>query len=132
MSRVRLVSWALTCFLLGAGWAPPGRAEDKPAVGDEKLRQELLRRMREDQDGRKKLIQLMNAQKEPGKQKELPEMKAMIEIDKRNTAWLKEVIDRRGWPGKSLVGADGANAAWLMVQHAVLDRAFQRSEERRV
>jgi hypothetical protein len=126
MSRVRVVSWALTIFLLGAGWASLGRAEDKPAVGDEKLRQELLRRMREDQDGRKKLIQLMNAQTEPGKQKELPEMKAMIEIDKRNTAWLKEVIDRRGWPGKSLVGADGANAAWLMVQHADLDRAFQK------
>ena len=132
MSRVRS-AWALTFFLLAAVGLPPGRAEDKPAdkkatptVGDEKLRQELLRRMKEDQDARKKLIRIMNAPKEPGKKENLPDMKAMIEIDKRNTAWLKEVIDRKGWPGKSLVGADGAQAAWLLVQHADQDRAFQK------
>src|SRR5215469_11112761 len=131
MSRVCSASWALTFLLLVA--APAGHAEDRPAdkkatpaVGDEKLRQELLRRMKEDQDARKKLIRIMNARKEPGKKEDLPDMKAMVEIDKRNTAWLKEVIDRKGWPGKSLVGTDGANAAWLMVQHADLDRAFQK------
>src|SRR5205085_1172028 len=32
----------------------------------------------------------------------------------------------RGWPGKSLVGVDGANAAWLLVQHADQGRAFQK------
>jgi hypothetical protein len=125
MSRVCSASWALTFFLLAAG-AQPGHAEDKPAVGDEKLRQELLRRMKEDQDARKKLIRLMSAPKEPGKKADLPDTKAMVEIDKRNTAWLKEVIDGKGWPGKSLVGTDGANAAWLLVQHADLDRAFQK------
>jgi hypothetical protein len=36
------------------------------------------------------------------------------------------VIEKHGWPGKSLVGADGAQAAWLLVQHADLDREFQR------
>jgi hypothetical protein len=133
MSRVRTASWALTFFLLAAAGAQPGRAEDKPAdkkvtpaVGDEKLRQELLRRMKEDQDARKKLIRLMSAPKEPGKKADQPETKAMVEIDKRNTAWLKGVIDRKGWPGKSLVGADAAQAAWLLVQHADLDRPFQK------
>ncbi len=125
MSRVRSASWALTFLLLAAG-AQPGRVEDKPAVGDEKLRQELLRRMKEDQDARRKLIPILSARKGPVKEADLPEMKAMAEIDQRNTAWLKEVIDRKGWPGKSLVGVDGANAAWLLVQHADLDRAFQK------
>jgi hypothetical protein len=133
MRRVRTASWALTFFLLAAAGAPLGRAEDEPAdkkaapaVSDEKLRQELLRRMKEDQDARKKLIPILSARKGPVKEADLPEMKAVAEIDQRNTAWLKEVIDRKGWPGKSLVGADGANAAWLLVQHADLDRAFQK------
>src|SRR5581483_77970 len=117
MRPLRSLSAALTIVLCAA--AQPGRAEDKPAVGDEKLRQELLRRMREDQDVRKKLIPILSARKGPVKEADLPpELRGMGEIDKRNTAWLKGVINRRGWPGKSLVGADGANAAWLLVQHA--------------
>jgi hypothetical protein len=36
------------------------------------------------------------------------------------------VISDVGWPGKSLVGKDGANAAWLLAQHADRDPAFQR------
>ena len=125
MKPVRIGPWALTFVLLAAG-ARPGLAEDKPAAGDEKLRQELLRRTDEDQVARKKLIRVMNKEKDSAKLANLPEMKAMSDIDKRNTAWLKEVIDRRGWPGKSLVGVDGANAAWLLVQHADQDRAFQK------
>ena len=47
-------------------------------------------------------------------------------VDKANTRWLKQVVARHGWPAKSLVGWDGAHAAWLLVQHADLDREFQR------
>ncbi len=50
----------------------------------------------------------------------------MQEIDARNTAWMKEVVDKHGWPGKSLVGKDGAMKAWLLVQHADQDHAFQK------
>ena len=31
---------------------------------------------------------------------------------------LKEIIDGQGWPGRSLVGEDGADAAWVIAQHA--------------
>jgi hypothetical protein len=44
----------------------------------------------------------------------------------KNTARLKEVVAKHGWPGKSLVGEDGAFAAWLLVQHADADAAFQK------
>ncbi|MFD8423528.1 DUF6624 domain-containing protein [Streptomyces sp. NPDC059466] len=47
-------------------------------------------------------------------------------IDADNTAWLKEVIFELGWPGIALVGERGADAAWLIAQHADLDPAFQR------
>lgn len=33
-------------------------------------------------------------------------------------ARLKEIIDEQGWPGRSLVGEDGADAAWVIAQHA--------------
>jgi hypothetical protein len=44
-----------------------------------------------------------------------------------NTCRMKQIIARYGWPGKSLVGADGAANAWLLVQHADRDRPFQAS-----
>jgi hypothetical protein len=40
--------------------------------------------------------------------------------------WLKKQIAEIGWPGKSLVGEDGAHAAWLLVQHADDDPPFQK------
>ena len=47
-------------------------------------------------------------------------------VDTENTARLKELIAQKGWPGKTLVGKRAANAAWLLVQHADLDPAFQK------
>ncbi len=47
-------------------------------------------------------------------------------VDAKNTARLKEIVAKHGWPGKSLAGEDGAEAAWLLVQHADADVAFQK------
>lgn len=38
-------------------------------------------------------------------------------IDRANAAWLKRLIAKRGWPGKSLVLKDGARAAWRLALH---------------
>ncbi len=35
-----------------------------------------------------------------------------------NIRWLRAVVAEHGWPGKSLVGEGGADAAWLLLQHA--------------
>ena len=48
------------------------------------------------------------------------------EVDAKNTARLREIIATYGWPAKSLVGEDGAAAAWLLAQHADQDLNFQR------
>jgi hypothetical protein len=53
-----------------------------------------------------------------------PRMEA---VHVRNAARLKEIIAEHGWPGRSLVGEDGANAAWLIAQHAIGDPPFQRT-----
>ena len=44
----------------------------------------------------------------------------------RNATWIREIVAEHGWPGKTLVGEDGAHAAWLIVQHQDPDVAFQR------
>ena len=42
-------------------------------------------------------------------------------------ARLKEIIDRQGWPGRSLVGEDGADAAWVIAQHADRHHEWRRA-----
>jgi hypothetical protein len=50
---------------------------------------------------------------------------AMQAVDRVNTARLREIVAAGGWPGRSLVGPDGASAAWCLVQHA--DHDFQET-----
>jgi hypothetical protein len=52
-----------------------------------------------------------------------PRMEA---VHRRNALRLLEVIDAHGWPGERLVGADGAQAAWRIAQHAIGEPEFQR------
>jgi ribosomal protein S27E len=77
----------------------------------EELRAELLRRAEQDQ----------TARREPELDWELA-----ISVDAGNLAWLRNVVADVGWPGRSMVGEDGAHAAWLLAQHADRDPAFQR------
>jgi hypothetical protein len=37
---------------------------------------------------------------------------------------MKVIIEAHGWPGKSLVGEDGTNAAWILIQHGRHDPEF--------
>jgi hypothetical protein len=80
---------------------------------DAELRAELLARRDEDQRVRQNLPPLAGTYREiPG------EVQEMTRVDRANTAWLTELTTRRGWPGRTLVGTDGAHAAWLLAQHA--------------
>lgn len=96
--------WLLlaTSIAIGCAGAPP----DRP---DETLRAELLDLVGKDQRAM--------AGDEANKQRVL-----------RNGATrLKAIIERRGWPAISEVGKDGAQAAWLLAQHADFDRPFQEA-----
>jgi hypothetical protein len=48
----------------------------------------------------------------------------MNEIDSANTARMKEIVKQYGWPGPELVGVDGTEAAFMLVQHA--EHQFQK------
>lgn len=50
----------------------------------------------------------------------------MAEVHRRNGRRLFEIIDQYGWPGKTLVGQEGADAAWLIVQHDIGNPKLQR------
>jgi hypothetical protein len=65
----------------------------------------------------------------PGQELRGEQLEAAQELQsvyKRNASRLKDLVARHGWPGKSLVGAQAADAAWLVVWHAVHDRPFQK------
>jgi Family of unknown function (DUF6624) len=47
-------------------------------------------------------------------------------IDVANTDRLRAIIAEHGWPGRVLVGDEGAEAAWLIAQHADSQLDFQR------
>jgi hypothetical protein len=83
------------------------------------LREELLRRRERDQAP---MRQMRIGQPVD------PDLTAQLDSTIRaNTAWLGGVIQEWGWPGRSLVGDDGADAAWLLAQHSDHDPAFQRT-----
>lgn len=75
------------------------------AAVDEELQAELLAMFERDQAGR------LGGVDDEG--------------DQRRTDRLAEIIGEYGWPGVSLVGEDGEDAAWAIAQHSDLDPAFQ-------
>lgn len=76
------------------------------------LANELHRRADTDQRARHRCIQT-------------GEHENLARIDAENTAWIKTVLAEHGWPGTTLVGEQGADEAWLLVQHADHDPDFQ-------
>jgi hypothetical protein len=50
----------------------------------------------------------------------------MEEVHRRNAARLTEIMAEHGWPGGTLVGKEGAHAAWLVLQHAIGNPSLQR------
>jgi hypothetical protein len=82
------------------------------------LRDELLRMVEEDQAARRAAA--ATNFKDPAA------LERMKVIDVRNTARMKQIIAQEGWPTKTLVGEKASRGAFLLVQHADLDPAFQK------
>jgi len=82
---------------------------------DAALRQELLDRESRDQAAQHAAIAAGGSEA----------FKSTLPVASANAEWLKAVIAEKGWPTRSKVGRDGAEAAWLLVQHADQDPDFQ-------
>ena len=85
-----------------------------------KLRHELLALRAEDKRVR---TMLLEAGELGG-----PYVPEMEHVHRRNAARFRELLaEHGGWPGIDQVGDDGAEAAWLIVQHAIGEPEFMRS-----
>lgn len=98
------------------------KTKDSQTASKEKynneLRSELIQMLKEDQEIREKTRQANYADSVLNEQ--------AIEIDRKNTARMQEIVQKYGWPGKSLVGEGGSNAAGFLVLHADLEYEFQK------
>ncbi|MGC4047677.1 MAG: hypothetical protein QM758_28115 [Armatimonas sp.] len=45
---------------------------------------------------------------------------------KKHNGRLRVILKQYGWPGEAMVGKDGSEAFWLLVQHADADKDLQR------
>jgi pimeloyl-ACP methyl ester carboxylesterase len=90
------------------------------------LQAALATRVEQDQQARFQMIEAMKPKADGSVEIPSDLLQAVRKIDQENTAWLKAQVDEHRWLGKSLVGVEGAHNAWLIVQHADEDRAFQR------
>jgi hypothetical protein len=112
-------------------------APKNPKASEPELRNQLLERFKEDQAPREAIVELdkkwnvfsnetlakLNKEDRAIYQKAIDRM---VEVDAENTKWLKTIVEKDGWPTISMVGKDGANAAWHLVQHADEEPLFQR------
>jgi hypothetical protein len=91
-----------------AGPASSGGASPSPAVAfDQALHDELVQMQADDQ------AEMTGQGGDP------------TSTFEQRQARLAEILDEHGWPGWDLVGRKGSTAAWVVVQHADLDPAFQ-------
>lgn len=89
----------------------------------ESLASELLQRLARDQAARDAL------QADPASK---PALATAIETDADNTAFMRGVLARCGWPKRSAVGEAAARAAWVLTQHADMDPDYQIAAARQL
>jgi hypothetical protein len=75
------------------------------------LRDELLSMTVEDQAVRVKHVDQFTDE----------DRKRMSEVDTKHEERMKAIVTQHGWPGRSLVGDEAAEDAWLIVQHCQVD-----------
>ncbi len=87
-----------------------GQAESEPGADNAVLQAALLEMGRIDQAVRDSLT--------IGTAADTALLKRIAAVDSANTQQLDELVARHGWPDRSRVGIDAAEAAFLVVQHS--------------
>ncbi|HEX8423999.1 MAG TPA: DUF6624 domain-containing protein [Pyrinomonadaceae bacterium] len=99
---------------------------ERASTLNKRLEAELLRMGADDQKYRgvieAEMIKMSAAGTNDASAEFIAAVKNQDEIDARNMARLEEIIKQNGWPGKSLVGAEAGQAAFLILQHGDLAR----------
>ncbi|MBX3253819.1 MAG: hypothetical protein KF862_06725 [Chitinophagaceae bacterium] len=111
-----LICSFLTCTLIGAGQVISYSFDpDKVNKG---LAAQMDTLYQEDQRTRMELIGLI---KGGASQKALDSFRAIIKLkDSANLVFAEQIISKYGWPGAQEIGMQGAQALFLVIQHADL------------
>lgn len=102
------------------GAAPSGPAPSQPPPRDPALRLELLGMARDDQESIRDVEEAASA----GRTDPAVGLRSGA-VHRNNGVRIHAIIAEHGWPGRTLVGDDGAHAAWLVVQHMDDEPSFQ-------
>jgi len=99
-------------------WPAAGQTAAPPGT-NQPLRLELVELARADQADREGFSEAIKAD-------DREYTKRLMEKDAARTLRLKAIVASQGWPTASLVGRDGVDAAWLLLQHSD-DWAWQKT-----
>lgn len=122
VSRALIISCALASLLaIAAGCgtereAADGDGEPAESPTNPQLSEELVEMARLDQELREDFG--------PDRMQDTAFMRRMLMSQQLHAARMGEILDEHGWPGPALVGEEGAEAAWLLIQHG--DLALQQ------
>ena len=105
------LSGILAAFSVSACSSVPATHPNLIQPVDSSLRSELVRLGREDQASRDKFGAA-------AAHNDTAYVRQLMATDSARTKRLREIVQAYGWPGRSLVGQDGATAAWLILQHS--------------
>ena len=108
-------------FALSLASCSPADQQTSRSGWTDSMRDTLLKRVAADQEVRDRFVAAMQGGKAP----DLALIHELGAMDSSNTAWLRGMVTRHGWPDRDVVGQDGAKGAFLLVQHADADTAFQ-------
>ena len=118
MVRYRVLVWLGLAFVAACAQAHTGaKAPDSAA----QFREALVAQGVADQAIRDTLIRLMQS----GSMADTSLISRQNLGDARRASWLSAQVAEHGWPKEGVVGAEAADAAFLIVQHAVHDTVFQ-------
>ena len=113
--RVLILPMSLAALLLALGGSAcrPLAPAQQPLLQpvDSSLRSELVRLGHEDQASREGFGVAVA-------RNDTAYVRQLSASDSARTERLREIVRAHGWPGRSLVGNDGAKAAWLILQHS--------------
>lgn len=112
---MRIIQTSLFGLLLAAGGSScrtvPVAHQRSAQPADSSLRSELVRLGRDDQAVREGIGAAMA-------RNDTAYARRLAAGDSARTARLREIVRAHGWPARTLVGSDGAHAAWLILQHS--------------
>ena len=91
-------------------------------VSAPELRKEILEMAQKDQDVQEEIMRKAQS----GETVDASDWARKDSVFLRHIDRAKEIIDEHQWPGYGLVGEDGSQGFFLIVQHADADTAFQK------